>query len=172
MTNMIEVVVGGLAVDQNSGRPVLVLTDAERKYAIPIIIGVPEANAISLGLGKVNVGRPLTHELLLDVIENLGFDVIKVDITEIDDHAYKSSIHLVAKDDASHLKVIDARPSDAIALAVRIGVPIFANQELAITDFEIRDEKEEAQDKEDFKNFVQNLKASDFKLDGFEPNVD
>ena len=124
--------------------------------------------------------RMLTHSgkrsenatKMLDVIENLGFDVIKVDITEIDDHAYKSSIHLVAKDDASHLKVIDARPSDAIALAVRIGVPIFANQELAITDFEIRDEKEEAQDKEDFKNFVQNLKASDFKLDGFEPNVD
>lgn len=163
-------IVVGLAVDQNTGMPVLVLTDKEKNCALPIIIGVPEANAISLGLGNVKVGRPLTHELLLDVIDNLDYEVERVEITEVENQAYKSLLHLKAKTTGDAL-AIDARPSDVIAIAVRKEVPIFANTDLVTKDLVIQ-EVEPDENQEEFKEFIQNVKASDFKLDGFEPNLE
>jgi bifunctional DNase/RNase len=124
---VIQVRVSGLALDQTTQSPVVLLQGLDEKSVLPIWIGQPEASAIAFQLAGQSFERPLTHDLLRIVIEGLEARVKKVLITELRGNTFFAKIHLARGDE---ILVIDARPSDSIALALRTQAPIFVSREL------------------------------------------
>lgn len=124
MTDAVEVrmQIKGLMLDPNTNVPIVVLRDEAAQVLLPIWIGVFEANAIALRLEKVETERPMTHDLLRSALEQLGGQIEKIVISELRDSTFYARIHVHRSGDAI---VIDARPSDAIALALRADSPIF-----------------------------------------------
>ena len=124
---LVEVRVSGLAIDDRNKTPVVLLQEASGDRVLPIWIGPAEASAIAMGLAGRKAPRPLTHDLLSTVINGLGAEVVRVDITELQDNTFFARIFLKRQ---SELFSIDARPSDSIALAIRAASPIYASEEL------------------------------------------
>ncbi len=124
---MVEMKVFGLALDEDSQVPVLILKDMEEKLVLPIWIGAMEAMAISLALNEVSLPRPMTHDLLLNAILELGGIVNNIAVTSLEDGTYYAEIRV---DMSGEMKHIDSRPSDAIALAIRADAPIIVNPEV------------------------------------------
>ena len=119
---MIKMVVQGLTIDPGTNSPVLVLKNPDGEETLPIWIGLLEATAIASELEKVSFSRPMTHDLLRNMIDNLGYSVSKIEVTDLKDNTFYALIHLMGpKGDLS----LDSRPSDAIALALRAEAPIF-----------------------------------------------
>ena len=118
---MIEMKVFGLALDEESQVPVLILKDLEEKNALPIWIGAMEAMAISLALNDVVLPRPMTHDLLLNMIHKLDAQVVAIHVTELTEGTYYANIEVEVE---GGIRRIDSRPSDAIALALRAKAPI------------------------------------------------
>lgn len=146
---MVEVALRAVRVDLQSRTPVLVLqeTGALRR-SIPIFIGEPEAVAIEFAVRGEAAPRPLTHDLLRDVIAELGAKVVRVVITELKDATFFAEIHLVSGDTTT---VISARPSDAVALALRTASPLYVDDALMDEEgrlIELNDEEDDA-DEED-----------------------
>ena len=112
----------GLMIDPVSNMPIIVLKDPEGDSVLPIWVGIFEANAIAMQLEKVVSPRPMTHDLLRNVIESLRARVDRVVITDLKDNTFFAMIHLERNGEKL---AIDARPSDAMALALRVDVPIF-----------------------------------------------
>jgi len=108
---------------------IIFLDEIEGTRILPIWIGPMEAQAIAIRLSGYPSPRPMTHDLLFSVIKTLGLTIKKVVITDIVENTYYSSLHLAAPDGGS-LRLIDSRPSDAVALAVRFGCPIFINEKV------------------------------------------
>lgn len=117
----VEMFVAGLVLDPASNAPIVVLKDATGSTCLPIWIGLAEATAIASELKKVELTRPMTHDLLKNIIDELGGRVVKVVITNLQENTFIANIEIVMGD---VVKVIDARPSDAIALSVRTNAPI------------------------------------------------
>jgi hypothetical protein len=124
---MIQMKVFGLALDEDSQVPVLILKDEGESRTLPIWIGAMEAMAISLSLNKVDLPRPMTHDLLLSSFKTLGAEVVRVDVVALKDGTYYAEIEVKSSDGT---KRIDSRPSDAIALALRAEAPIFVEDEV------------------------------------------
>jgi len=118
---MIEMKVFGLALDEESQVPVLILKDSGEETVLPIWIGAMEAMAISLSLNDVELPRPMTHDLLLNMIRKLDAHVVAVNITELTEGTYYANIEVEVE---GGIRRIDSRPSDAIALALRAKAPI------------------------------------------------
>lgn len=133
---MVEMQVFGLALDEDSQVPVLVLKDLEERQVLPIWIGAMEAMAISMVLNKVDLPRPMTHDLLLAAIVRMGGKVTAVEVVDLKEGTYYAEIEI---DAAGELRRIDARPSDGVALALRAECPIRVAQ--AVLDEAGRDEK-------------------------------
>jgi len=123
----IEMFVAGLVLDPASNAPIVVLKDESGDTCLPIWIGLAEATAIASARKKVELARPMTHDLLKNVIDDMGGRVVKVMITGLQENTFIASIELVI---GELVKVIDARPSDAIALAVRTSAQIMVNVEV------------------------------------------
>jgi hypothetical protein len=121
-TNELRVEIKGLMLDPTSNVPIVILRDVESQLFLPIWIGVFEANAIALRIEGVEPPRPMTHDLLRALIENLGGSVEKIVISDLKESTFFAVIHVRRGADSV---VIDARPSDAIALALRTEAPIF-----------------------------------------------
>ena len=119
--------VHGLAFDPYQNTYIVILKDDERNEVIPIWIGRPEAHAIGLAMEGVFPQRPMTHDLITNIMDIFQAKVISVVLTQLKDATYYSKIHL-AYNDAE--LTLDARPSDAIALAVRANAPIFAHEDI------------------------------------------
>ena len=119
----VEMSIKGLMVDPVTNMPIVILHDAEGQRVLPIWMGVFEANAIALQIENVSPPRPMTHDLLRNVIHDLKADVHKVVVSDLKDNTFYAIIHLVVQGEPV---AIDARPSDAIALALRVRAPIFA----------------------------------------------
>lgn len=117
-----EVEIAALTLDQATNSPVVVLREKGGEEAIPIWIGFVEASAIAMELEQIKVGRPLTHDLLKNIIASLGNELKEIEVTDLRDNTYFAELRLAGG--ASDV-LIDSRPSDAIALAVRFGAPIF-----------------------------------------------
>jgi len=126
-TSDVEVEVSRIAIDPASRSPVVVLEDKARTVALPIWIGPAEAHAIATRLEGVDVPRPLTHDLMKNVFDRIGVGLQKVVIGELRDNTYFARVVLLW--DGEELE-IDSRPSDAIALAMRFGQPIFVSRAL------------------------------------------
>lgn len=124
---MVEMKIFGLALDEQSQVPILILKDVEEKKVLPIWIGAMEAMSISISLNKINMARPLTHDLMINILETMGAKITKVCIVSLKEGTYYAEIHIEQEDT---VYVIDSRPSDAIALAIRCDAKIFANETL------------------------------------------
>ena len=124
----IEVKIRGLMMDPSSGTPIIILKDVNSETMLPIWVGAYEANAIALEIEKISPQRPMTHDLLRNVILEMGAGVERVVVTELRDNTFFAAI--IMKDRAGETVLIDARPSDAIALALRVDCPIYVNEEV------------------------------------------
>jgi len=124
----IEVKIRGLMMDPGSGTPIIILKDVNSETMLPIWVGAYEANAIALEIEKVSPQRPMTHDLLRNIILEMGARVERVVVTELRDNTFFAVIVMKGSNDESIL--VDARPSDAIALALRADCPIYVNEEV------------------------------------------
>ncbi|MCK5218273.1 bifunctional nuclease family protein [bacterium] len=157
---MIEMKVKGLAVDANSKIPVVILTDPEEKRYLPIWIGIYEADAILIALEKINVPRPMTHDLLKSTLETLGVKIERILIHNIQNNTFYARISLRRKEPEEKWE-IDARPSDAIALGLRAECPILVSEKV-IVEASITDKSKYEKEKIEFKKFFKDLKPADF----------
>jgi len=124
---VIEVRVAHLGLDRTTNTPVVILQERDGERVLPIWIGPAEASAIAMELAGVKFARPLTHDLLKQVIVGLGADLRKVIITQVKDNTYYAELHIYRGDAVIQ---IDARPSDSIAVALRLKAPIFTSESL------------------------------------------
>jgi uncharacterized protein len=124
---MIEVQVAHLGLDQNTNSPVVLLKERDGDRVLPIWIGPSEASAIAMELQGVKAQRPMTHDLLKHVIVGLGGELRRVTITNVRDNTYFAEL-LIRRDE--QMVQVDARPSDSIALALRLRAPIYTSDEL------------------------------------------
>jgi bifunctional DNase/RNase len=146
-------IVKGLIVDPIANMPVVILRDAEEKSFLPIWIGVYEASAIALQLEGVTTPRPMTHDLLRNVLEKLGAEVVRVTVTDLVDNTFLAII-LLRLDGREIL--LDSRPSDAIALALRAGAPLFV-EESVLEKSQASSEKEDAQNAERLRKWLEEV---------------
>jgi bifunctional DNase/RNase len=126
---MIEMVVEGIGIDPQS-QPLVLLRDEERKTFVPIWIGPAEAVSIQMELDKKPSPRPMTHDLITNMLRDLGIQLVKVTVNDFADQVYYASLHLQMPGGAQ-VQEIDARPSDAIALALRSHCRILVASEVA-----------------------------------------
>lgn len=124
----IEVKVGALIMDPNTNTPIVVLKGIDSEVILPIWVGAYEANAIALEIEKVVPQRPMTHDLLRNIITETGFQVQRISVTDLMDNTFYAIIEL--SDSKGNITSLDARPSDAIALALRVDCPIFVAQKV------------------------------------------
>src|SRR5258707_8844231 len=121
----IEMSIKGLMVDPVTNMPIVILRDQAGQKVLPIWVGMFEANAIALQIENISTPRPMTHDLLRNVIEDLKATVVKVVVCDLQDNTFYALIYLSFGGDTV---AIDARPSDAIALALRTRAPIFVEE--------------------------------------------
>jgi bifunctional DNase/RNase len=121
----IEMTIKGLMVDPITNMPIVILRDKEGQKVLPIWVGTFEANAIALQIENVSTPRPMTHDLLRNVIHDLKASVEKVVVCDLQDNTFYALIYLAIGGDTV---AVDARPSDAIALALRTRAPIFVEE--------------------------------------------
>ena len=118
----IEMTVKGLMIDPITNMPIIILRDEAGERILPIWVGVFEANAIALQMENVQTPRPMTHDLLKNMLDDLEARVDRIVVCDLKENTFYATIHLRT---GSHVRVVDARPSDAIALALRTRSPIF-----------------------------------------------
>src|SRR6202789_4316826 len=123
----VEMKIRGLMMDPVSNMPIVLLKDVGSDTVLPIWVGVYEANAIALEIEKVNTPRPMTHDLIKNVLTGLDALVHKIVVTELKDDTFYAVIWLERE---GHVVSIDSRPSDALALALRVDCPIFVEDEV------------------------------------------
>ncbi len=145
---LVRMKVEGLLFDPRSSMYILLLKQIEGNSTLPIWIGKPEADSIALALGGVMTPRPLTHDLVKNVLSGLKVKLTSVVITEILDNTYYALLHLA---DGKKEVTVDSRPSDAVAVALRVSAPIFVEE--GILEKKSTDELEE---------WLKNLKPEDF----------
>lgn len=122
---LVKMKVTGLTIDPFTNMPIIILKDMEEKSALPIWIGLIEASAIATELEKIELSRPMTHDLLRNVLNVLKVKLLRVEINDLHDNTFYASIFLEKDGKESS---IDSRPSDAIAIALRMNAPIFVDQ--------------------------------------------
>ena len=170
---MVEVVVSRLGVDSSNQSFVVILREKEGRRLLPIWIGQPEAESIVMQMQDIKRARPLTHDLCKSIIVGLGGTLRRVQITRLEKNTYFAELHLFRGDDIAR---VDARPSDSIAIALRLAAPIYANETL-LTDPEEEAESEGEDEEPQFrapepsadelsaeqlKRFLEGLRPEDF----------
>jgi len=150
----IEMTVRALMIDPITNMPIIVLRDQEGQRILPIWVGVFEANAIALQIENVETPRPMTHDLLKKVVDSLGGMVDRIVVCSLKENTFYASIYL---ETARGSVVIDARPSDAIALALRSEARIFVEEEVIVSSRSV--EKEKSHDQMDIGRIQQWLEG-------------
>jgi bifunctional DNase/RNase len=161
---MQEMVIYGVSFDLVGKQPIVLLKTADGNRYLPIWIGQPEAAAILMKLQGAATPRPMTHDLVTDLLEQLDAQVVRITVTELRDNTFYASITVIMN--GSEIEV-DSRPSDAIALAVRADAPIFAADRV-IEESAIEFEGEEVNEEEivsDFKKFLDNVTPEEFAIE-------
>jgi len=114
----------GITIDPATQSPIVILRDLDGQNILPIWIGILEANAIAVGLEKVKLPRPMTHDLFKNIMDQVGGRLLRIEVVDIKDNTYYAALHL---EFGGKTLVIDSRPSDAIAIAIRLDAPIFVH---------------------------------------------
>ena len=157
---MLEVKIEGLALDMTTNSPVVILAPDGLNKVLPIWIGHAEAWGIAMELSGVKAKRPLTYDLLRDVIETLQATVDRVEITELKEQTFYARIHLSIN---GQVYEIDARPSDSIALALKVKAKIFVNEELFnISEQQSRESSTMPTDRESLRERLKKINPEDF----------
>jgi len=154
----IEMRIKGLVVDPISKMPIVVLEDNNSEHMLPIWIGVFEANAIALKMENIATPRPMTHDLLQNVFEKFDIPIVKIIVNDVRDNTFYAKILCRFDND---MYAIDSRPSDAIALALRMEVPIFVEEEVVKKAHSLKFD-ENLEDSEKLKKWLEGLKPEDF----------
>ncbi len=159
----IEMRVSGLTMDPITNTPIVILKDLEEKKAIPIWIGIFEASAIATEIEKITFSRPMTHDLLAEIVKVLNTEVTRVEIHDLRNNTFFANIHLLREGNGI---VVDARPSDAIAIALRVGAPIYVDDKVVEksrnVDFGTKITDLDRLKKEKLAEFLENLSPEDF----------
>ena len=154
----IQMKIKGLVVDPISKMPIIVLEDPQTERILPIWIGVFEANAIALTIENVPTPRPMTHDLLKSFLEKLDISIEKIVVNDVRNNTFFALIHCRKADQAL---VIDSRPSDAIALALRTNSPIFVDEQVVERAQSLKFDQN-WEDSEKLYQWLENLKPEDF----------
>ena len=165
---MIEVVVSRLGLDSSTQSYVVILQEKDGQRLLPIWIGQPEAESIVMQMHNVKRPRPLTHDLCKSIIVGLGGALQKVQISRVEKNTYYAELHISRNGD---IVQVDARPSDSIAIALRLSAPIFAAEEL-LTDVQVEEstetfdaealQSEQELNAEQLKEYLERLRPEDF----------
>lgn len=160
---MIEVKVAHLGLDRATNTPVVILKELEGERVLPIWIGPAEASAIAMELAGVKFARPLTHDLVKQIVIGLGASLSRVLISAVKENTYYAELHLHRED---HVIQIDARPSDSIAVALRLKAPIFTQEGLleltAVDTIQPMEPEPDASSPESLKSYLEKLDPEDF----------
>ena len=156
MSELVPMSIKGLMLDPVSNSPIVVLKDDDEKFFLPIWVGIFEANAIALQLENITTPRPMTHDLLRNMIGELDARVARIVINDLRDSTFFAQIRLVA---GTRTLEVDARPSDAIALALRTEAPIFVSQSVLDQAQTISPEAEDQDEK--MKKWFESLSPED-----------
>jgi len=157
MNELVPMSIKGLMLDPVSNSPIVVLKDEDEKFFLPIWVGIFEANAIALEMEKVTTPRPMTHDLLKNLLGELDARVDRIVINDLRDNTFFARIHLTRGD--STLSV-DSRPSDAIALALRVDAEIFVEEEVLEKSKTLKPDGEET-DPERLKKWLEEVNPED-----------
>ena len=147
--------VSGIALDPFTNTPIVILKDAANEKTLPIWIGFMEASSIAMELEKTPRIRPITHDLVKNILEKLKFIVTKIEVTDLRDDTFYARIYLKRENEEYSL---DSRPSDAIAIALRTDSPIFVNEEVIEKSKKI----EIDEDKEKLAELLDKIPEGDF----------
>jgi len=163
----LEMKVRGLALDPLSNMPIIILKDEEDKRSLPIWVGIFEANAIALELEKIATPRPMTHDLIKNILESVEARVTKVVITDLKENTFYAVLHLQI---GEREYTVDSRPSDAIALALRVAAPIYVDEEvvrkaktLEVATKDTEAEPVKTDDPDRVKEWLGSIKPEDFE---------
>ena len=155
----IEMTIKGLMVDPITNSPIVILRDKEGQKVLPIWVGIFEANAIALQIENISTPRPMTHDLLRNVIQDLKASVQKVVVCDLQENTFYALIYLLLDGDTV---AIDARPSDAIALALRTRAPIFV-EDTVLDNAKTVDFTSEKSDADRLHKWLESLDPDDFE---------
>jgi uncharacterized protein len=155
---MVELTLIGVRVELPANQPIVLLKEADGDRYLPIWIGAAEATAIALAMQGVQPPRPMTHDLFKNVLEELRVALDRIEITELREGTFYAVLHLT-RNGTAH--AVSSRPSDAIALAVRAGVPIFADEDV-LEEASVRIQDDEEVEVERFKQFLEDVTPEDF----------
>lgn len=157
-----EMKVTGLVMDPQNNTPILILKDPESEMTLPIWIGLLEATAIATELEKIQFPRPMTHDLIKVIFEHLQVKVERIEVCDLRDNTYYALVYLRDKD---RVTPIDARPSDAVAIALRANAPIFVKDEV-LAKYQKSDETSHPvfaeENKEQWSELLDKLDPSEF----------
>ncbi len=160
---LIEMKVSGLTIDPITNTPIVILKDLQEKKAIPIWIGLFEASAIATELEKITFSRPMTHDLMHNILKSISIEITRIEICDLKNNTFFANIHLLRE---GQNFVIDARPSDAIALALRAGAQIFVDEQVIeksrSIDFGAKATDLDKLKDEKLKEFLENLSPEEF----------
>ncbi|MBV8980373.1 MAG: bifunctional nuclease family protein [Acidimicrobiia bacterium] len=157
---MVEMHLVGVRVELPTNNPIVLLREAEGEHRVlPIFIGAVEATAIAFALQGVVTQRPMTHDLMRDLLQELGVGVERIVITELRDGTFYAEIEM-ASNGSRHS--VSSRPSDAIALAARLGTPIFANEAVLEEAAVVVSDDEDEEEVEKFREFLEGVNPEDF----------
>jgi uncharacterized protein len=154
---MVKMEIKGLLMDPVSNMPVVVLRDSTNGVFLPIWVGIFEANAIALQMEKISTPRPMTHDLLKNVLSELDATVERIVINDLRDNTFFARIHLLRGETRWN---VDSRPSDAIALALRVDAEIFVEEEVLEKSKTLRPDGDET-DPERLKKWLEEVNPED-----------
>ena len=157
-----EMKVAGITVDPFTNTPIVILKDLEEKDVLPIWIGLLEASSIATAIENVQTPRPMTHDLLKNILDSLDVKVIRIEVNDLKDNTYYAIIYLEVDDKRL---TIDARPSDAIALALRVNASIFVEESVIKKSAKVDLSKKEDKvvtDQTEWEEILENMSSDDF----------
>lgn len=157
-----EVTIAGMTMDPTSNTPIIILKSVKGDQAIPIWIGLLEATSIASALRNIQFDRPMTHDLFKNFIETMNLDVSKIEVCDLKNNTFYAKIYFTSEEKNFHM---DARPSDAIAIAIRFSAPIYVDDKIIEqsqmfdTDYEMTDDTEEGKK---WAEYLEKLTPDDF----------
>ncbi len=157
-----EMRVAGITVDPFTNTPIVILKDVEEKDVLPIWIGLLEASSIATAIENIKTPRPMTHDLLKNILDRLDAKVVRIEVNDLKDNTFYALLHLEIHNEKI---IIDSRPSDAIAIALRTGAPIFVEENVIKRSEKIdlaQKNDKVVTDTSDWEDILENLSQDDF----------
>lgn len=158
----VQMNVAGVVVDAQSKSPVVLLKDPEGQYTLPIWIGLLEAAAIAYALEGATPPRPMTHDLMKMILEEVGARIVRIDVDDLAENVFHAKLHLELP--GGGVRLVDSRPSDALAIALRTGAPIYAEEGVLkrASSVQVKAPEGEAESEDPWQEFLEGLDPEAF----------